>query len=116
MGGLALFDATFEVELGLGVRSSSGSSTTTEWPWARSGSVLNQLVKLGRSGSGTCAWMRSTNAKGYGRETMALAEVEARNQGLQSWGLNVYGHNQIARHLYESMGYTTTAIRMKKNL
>jgi GNAT superfamily N-acetyltransferase len=54
--------------------------------------------------------------KGYGRETMALAEVEARNRGATELGLNVFGHNQIARHLYESMGYTATAIRMKKDL
>jgi GNAT superfamily N-acetyltransferase len=54
--------------------------------------------------------------KGYGRETMALAEVEARKQGATELGLNVFGHNRVARHLYESMGYTATAIRMKKDL
>ena len=53
---------------------------------------------------------------GYGRETMQLAEIEARNRGATELGLNVFGHNEIARHLYESMGYTATAIRMKKNL
>jgi ribosomal protein S18 acetylase RimI-like enzyme len=47
---------------------------------------------------------------------MALAEVEARKRGATALGLNVFGYNQIARHLYESMGYTATAIRMKKNL
>ncbi len=54
--------------------------------------------------------------KGYGRETMALAEVEVRNRGATQLGLNVFGHNRVARHLYESMGYTATAIRMKKIL
>ncbi len=54
--------------------------------------------------------------KGYGRAAMALAEVEARSRGATELGLNVFGHNQVARRLYESMGYTATAIRMKKNL
>ncbi len=54
--------------------------------------------------------------KGYGRATMVLAEVEARRRGATELGLNVFGHNEIARRLYESMGYAPTAIRMKKNL
>lgn len=54
--------------------------------------------------------------KGYGRAAMMLAEVEARRHGATELGLNVFGHNQVARQLYESMGYTATAIRMKKDL
>jgi GNAT superfamily N-acetyltransferase len=54
--------------------------------------------------------------KGYGRAAMELAEAEARSQGASELGLNVFGHNQVARQLYESMGYAATAIRMKKNL
>ena len=54
--------------------------------------------------------------KGYGRAAMELAESEARSRGASELGLNVFGHNQVARHLYESMGYTATPIRMKKNL
>jgi GNAT superfamily N-acetyltransferase len=54
--------------------------------------------------------------KGYGRAAMALAEVETRSRGATQLGLNVFGHNQVARRLYESMGYTATAIRMTKNL
>ncbi len=54
--------------------------------------------------------------KGYGRAAMELAESEARSRGASELGLNVFGHNQVARHLYESMGYTATSIRMKKNL
>ena len=47
---------------------------------------------------------------------MALAEVKARNRGATELGLNVFGHNRISKHLYEPMGHTATAIRMKKNL
>jgi ribosomal protein S18 acetylase RimI-like enzyme len=54
--------------------------------------------------------------KGYGRAAMELAESEARSRGASELGLNVFGHNQVARHLYESMGYTATLIRMKKDL
>jgi ribosomal protein S18 acetylase RimI-like enzyme len=54
--------------------------------------------------------------EGYGRTAMELAESEARSRGASELGLNVFGHNQVARHLYESMGYTATSIRMKKDL
>ena len=53
---------------------------------------------------------------GYGRATMELAEFEARHRGAKELGLNVFGHNEVARRLYESMGYVATAIRMKKTL
>src|SRR3974390_1898480 len=49
--------------------------------------------------------------KGYGRAAMALAEVEARSRGATELGLNVFGHNQVALRLYESMGYTARSIR-----
>jgi GNAT superfamily N-acetyltransferase len=58
----------------------------------------------------------SHRGKGYGRATMELAEDEARSRGASELGLNVFGHNQVARQLYESMGYAATAIRMKKIL
>jgi len=53
---------------------------------------------------------------GYGRAAMELAEAEALSRGASELGLNVFGHNQVARHLYESMGYTATSINMKKDL
>jgi ribosomal protein S18 acetylase RimI-like enzyme len=53
---------------------------------------------------------------GYGRDAMGLAEVEARDRGATALGLNVFGHNLIARRLYESMGYEATSIRMKKSV
>ncbi len=53
---------------------------------------------------------------GYGRAAMELAEAEALSRGASELGLNVFGHNQVARHLYESMDYTATSINMKKDL
>jgi ribosomal protein S18 acetylase RimI-like enzyme len=51
---------------------------------------------------------------GYGRAAMRLAEEEARSRGMTSLGLNVHGQNTAARSLYESLGYQTTALQMKK--
>jgi ribosomal protein S18 acetylase RimI-like enzyme len=54
--------------------------------------------------------------RGFGRLAMELAESEARSRGASELGLNVFGHNVVARHLYESMGFTATSISMKKDL
>ena len=53
---------------------------------------------------------------GYGKAAMLLAEHEARARGATVLGLNVFGTNTIARHLYESLGYQVVAIRMSKTL
>jgi ribosomal protein S18 acetylase RimI-like enzyme len=52
--------------------------------------------------------------RGYGRAAMRLAEQEARSRGMTSLGLNVHGQNTVARSLYESLGYETMALQMKK--
>lgn len=52
--------------------------------------------------------------RGYGRTAMRLAEGEARARGMTSLGLNVHGHNTVARSLYESLGYEVTAMQMRK--
>ncbi len=54
--------------------------------------------------------------KGFGRQAMLLGETEARRLGATSIGLNVFGFNTNARGLYESLGYETTAIQMRKDL
>lgn len=53
---------------------------------------------------------------GFGRRAMELAEGLARNHGATTLGLNVFGHNTVARSLYESLGYEPTAINMRKPL
>ncbi len=54
--------------------------------------------------------------RGLGRAAMLLAEEAARDHGARRLGLNVFGHNTVAQHLYVSLGYETTAINMAKPL
>lgn len=53
---------------------------------------------------------------GFGRQAMILAEDYARSQGGETIGLNVFGFNKAARGLYESLGYETTSVKMRKTL
>jgi ribosomal protein S18 acetylase RimI-like enzyme len=57
----------------------------------------------------------SQRGKGLGRAAMQMAEEEARAHGATELGLNVFGYNSVARRLYESLGYETTAINMRKS-
>jgi ribosomal protein S18 acetylase RimI-like enzyme len=54
--------------------------------------------------------------KGFGRAILTGAEDFARAKGAKSIGLNVFGHNQIARSLYESSGYSVSSLNMRKSL
>jgi ribosomal protein S18 acetylase RimI-like enzyme len=53
---------------------------------------------------------------GYGRAAMRLAEHHAREAGARTLGLSVFGHNEGARGLYESVGYEPTTVKMRKQL
>jgi ribosomal protein S18 acetylase RimI-like enzyme len=46
--------------------------------------------------------------RGYGREILDAGAVAARALGADALGLNVFGHNEGARALYERAGYDTT--------
>jgi ribosomal protein S18 acetylase RimI-like enzyme len=54
--------------------------------------------------------------RGIGTAAVRLAEEQARSHGATHLGLNVFGHNTVARHLYERLGYRTVSIRMSKAL
>ncbi|WP_433663596.1 GNAT family N-acetyltransferase [Nocardia sp. CA-128927] len=54
--------------------------------------------------------------QGFGRKAMLLGEEYARSQGAQTLGLSVFGFNTGAQHLYKSLGYETTSIKMSKKL
>src|SRR4051812_9050246 len=58
----------------------------------------------------------SQRGKGYGRGIMRSAEGYARDQGATALRLHVFGHNTVARSLYESLGYATTNVNMVKPL
>jgi ribosomal protein S18 acetylase RimI-like enzyme len=54
--------------------------------------------------------------RGYGRAAMELAEEEARERGLATVALNVFGRNDVARGLYRSLGYDEVAVAMRKSV
>jgi len=54
--------------------------------------------------------------KGYGRALMRAAEAETTRRGVAKIGLNVFGGNDVAINLYESLGYRVTAQQMTKPL
>ena len=45
--------------------------------------------------------------RGYGREVLDAGALAARDLGAEALGLNVFGHNDGARALYEQAGYAT---------
>ena len=54
--------------------------------------------------------------KGYGKQVMLLIEEKARELGLKSMGLHVFGYNKVAKNLYESIGYEVSSFNMTKKL
>jgi ribosomal protein S18 acetylase RimI-like enzyme len=54
--------------------------------------------------------------QGYGRAAMQLAEGHARAEGARTLGLSVFGFNAVARAMYESAGYETRIVKMRKQL
>jgi GNAT superfamily N-acetyltransferase len=54
--------------------------------------------------------------RGYGKAAMLLAEEEAGRRGIDRVALNVFGGNEVARRLYQSLGYEENAIAMSKNV
>ena len=58
----------------------------------------------------------SARGKGLGRELMNVAHALLHNSGVSRVGLNVFGHNEIARNLYQSLGYKPVEERRYKDL
>ena len=54
--------------------------------------------------------------KGYGKEAMKALEGEVLEKGVHRISLQVFGHNTVARSLYEKAGYEITNIVMSKVL
>lgn len=73
-------------------------------------------------GARTVAWVyaleidEAMRGRGLGRQAMLLLEDEVRRQGLPLIALNVFGANDRARSLYQSLGYVEDAIWMSKEL
>lgn len=58
----------------------------------------------------------SERGKGLGRELMKAAHALLYKSGVSRVGLNVFGHNEIARNLYQSLGYAPVEERRFKDL
>src|SRR3954447_15901996 len=54
--------------------------------------------------------------RGYGRSIMDACAARARELGATRVGLQVAGHNEVARRLYASLGYRETSIQMRLDL
>ncbi len=54
--------------------------------------------------------------RGHAEAALRALEEEAKALGVDSIGLNVFGHNAVARRLYDRVGYRATAINMIKDL
>lgn len=52
--------------------------------------------------------------QGYGKQAMKETEIIAKELGMNKIGLHVFGHNKVARGLYEKLGYEITNIKMVK--
>jgi GNAT superfamily N-acetyltransferase len=72
------------------------------------------------SGVGRILWIydiiihEEFRRRGYARRTLELVEEKAGELGAKRVELNVFGHNDGARTLYEHMGYGVSSITMAK--
>lgn len=54
--------------------------------------------------------------RGFGKQAMEDIEKVGREFDIKSIGLHVFAYNQIARSLYEKLGYKETSIVMAKEI
>ena len=53
---------------------------------------------------------------GYAKEAMKQIEIVGKELGMNKIGLHVFGHNKVARGLYDKLGYQTTNVLMEKEI
>jgi ribosomal protein S18 acetylase RimI-like enzyme len=54
--------------------------------------------------------------KVYGEEALKFLEGEVKKLGYNHIGLHVFGHNKVARRLYEKMGYEVMNLFLEKKI
>jgi ribosomal protein S18 acetylase RimI-like enzyme len=54
--------------------------------------------------------------RGFGRAMMEALEAKARRMKISSLALHVFAYNDVAIHLYESLGYDTKSLNMVKKI
>ena len=90
---------------GLDTRASTSGRPTTARRWSRS---------CGSPSTGPTGYIydievhHDQRRRGYGREVLDAGARAAHDLGARELGLNVFGHNDGARTLYERAGYATT--------
>jgi ribosomal protein S18 acetylase RimI-like enzyme len=60
--------------------------------------------------------VEAARGRGYGRRLMELLEEKVAALGLARIELNVFGHNDVARGLYEDLGYVEMSRQLFKEL
>jgi len=105
---------------GAGADGDGGADSDGDRAGEDGGTVVGVLW-IGPFAEGSDAWWvwdveidEQHRGAGHGRAAMQLAEEEAAGHGAATLGLNVFGYNTAARALYESLGYETTAVQMRK--
>jgi len=58
----------------------------------------------------------AARGRGYARAALREFEGVAREHGMQQLGLHVFGHNHVARRLYESLGFEPSSLTLRKIL
>ena len=74
------------------------------------------LNRIGRSPGNDIEIHEPWRHRGFGRAAMVAAEQIVRDAGTGEIGLNVFGFNEPARRLYDSLGYRVVATQMTKRL
>jgi ribosomal protein S18 acetylase RimI-like enzyme len=116
--GHLVFDIVVRDSVSTGAVSTGTQSSGTQ----SSGTVVGYLW-IAPEAEGSDAWWvfdigvdENHRGAGYGRAAMHLAEQTAAKHGGVTLGLNVFGYNTVARALYDSLGYETTAVQMRKTI
>ncbi|HEU0285901.1 MAG TPA: GNAT family N-acetyltransferase [Nocardioidaceae bacterium] len=60
--------------------------------------------------------VESQRGHGYGRAIMNAGEEYVRGLGASTMALNVFAQNDVARSLYDKLGYLVTNVNMQKEL
>jgi ribosomal protein S18 acetylase RimI-like enzyme len=121
--GHLVFDIVVTDSESTGTESTGTDSTGTESTGTESTGTVVGYLWIAPEAEGSDAWWvfdigvdENHRGAGYGRAAMQLAEQAAAKHGAVTLGLNVFGYNTVARALYDSLGYETTAVQMRKPL
>jgi len=125
--GLSAEDAKLEAEKSFARHLPKGQETPDHHIYAventNDGVVVGHLWwGLQNHGSKTVPWifdielLPQLRGKGFGRATMKLAHDDVLAKGFDRLGLHVFGHNKVARSLYESLGFEISNMVMYKDL